>query len=141
MNYNVYPRYTSGSPALVDADIAHRVARQEVQAYDTLMANPEMIPEDTAKAKALGLKGIVEEMVHPQRKNRLDGFMVHDLITDEEYWRPQRGATAACKSANEHELDVQSLQWQIVQGELVATATCNLCGESASTQPIGFEWE
>lgn len=77
-SYHVAPRYTPGSPALVDVTTAMRVADEEKAAYEWLVNNPGAMPEDDAKAKKLGLKGIVEAR---------DGLKVLDVLTQERFWR------------------------------------------------------
>lgn len=61
-NYRVAPRYTPGSPALVDRATAERVAREERAAYDRILSGRYGAHAETiADAKARGLGGIVEE--------------------------------------------------------------------------------
>lgn len=143
MKFNVNPRYTPGSPALVDERTAVRVAEQEVEAYQTLLAHPEMIPADTNMAKLWGLKGIVEEVLRPSRQNRQDGFLVRDLLTKEEYWRPKRGdQIPSCETDNEHEPDPTSLTWKVhPAGEVYAEAKCKFCGEVGRTRPMNLDWD
>lgn len=142
MRYNVSPRYTSGSSALVDERTAVRVAEQEIEAYHSLIDNPQMIPADTLKARQMGLVGIVEEVLRPERKNRLDGFRVRDLITKEEYWRPKRGdQTPSCEEDNEHMPDQQTLTWKVQPaGEICAEVKCKFCGLAGTTRPVDLEW-
>src|SRR3990172_8687499 len=87
--YNVRPRYTCGSPAIVDAQTAARVARQEKEGFETALSGIYG-PEEQARAGRDGLRGIAEAVLKEHRQNRRDGFIVRDLITGEEYWRPQR---------------------------------------------------
>jgi hypothetical protein len=60
--YHVAPRYTAGSPALVDFDTAKRVAKEEQSLYTNNLAG-RYGEEDAEIAKRLGLDGIVEEQV------------------------------------------------------------------------------
>jgi hypothetical protein len=57
--YHVAPRYTCGSPALVDAKTAHGVAQDELRGYSYALTG---IYGPSWKARALceGLQGIVE---------------------------------------------------------------------------------
>lgn len=79
--YNVAPRYTAGSPAMVDQDTALRVVDQERQAYEYTMAGARS-PDAARQAAADGLGGIVEEVTE-----RADCWLVTDLITGEQYVR------------------------------------------------------
>lgn len=74
--YEVSPRYTSGSPALVDEKTAKHIAVEEGRAYALLIENPSHVPEDFARARKLGLSGIVFSY-HDSRFQR----HYHDLIT------------------------------------------------------------
>lgn len=56
--WNVAPRYTSGSPAMVDEATARRVAEQEQAAVAAIMLGM-CGPEEKARAERLGLEGIV----------------------------------------------------------------------------------
>ena len=81
--YNVRPRYTAGSPAMVDEATARRVAEQEKDAYEAALEGVYG-EEDQRKAKALGLRGITERV----REAMGRFWEVTDLITDETYMRP-----------------------------------------------------
>ena len=108
--YNVAPRYTSGSPAQVDAHTARHVALQEQDAYrdherrDTttgLFGNP-----------AIDLRGIVEE-----RDERADCWLVHDLLTNAKFIRmfptvgpepsPEKHKAKAFKLSRKYNLPVE----------------------------------
>jgi hypothetical protein len=58
--FNVYPRYTPGSPALVRRDIADRLIRSEQAVYDDMIKGLYG-PAKKAEAARLGLRSIVEE--------------------------------------------------------------------------------
>jgi hypothetical protein len=78
-SYNLAPRYTAGSPALVyDRALAERVAGEEKDAYQRHL---EGIYGEDAKARAeeQGLRGIVE-----QRKVFAHHFLALDMITGEQ---------------------------------------------------------
>lgn len=81
-HYNVEPRYTPGSPAMVSYPQAKTVARDEREAYQACLEGL-CGPEQKARAEELGLKGIVEE--RHEEHNRI---YYHDLITDERGTRP-----------------------------------------------------
>lgn len=80
-HYNVAPRYTPGSPALVGRDIAERVASEE---KDFIQHALEGFWGDAQKLRAeqLGLRGIVEARVE-----RRGFWEVHDLCTGEHFKR------------------------------------------------------
>lgn len=82
--FHVYPRYSCGSPAMVDEATARRVAEQEIAiARDAMHGNQGPFAQQLAER--WGLRGIVESTQEcPRRK----GWTVHDLITDERYLRP-----------------------------------------------------
>lgn len=81
-HYNVNPRYTAGSPAMVSSDIALRVAKQE---GTSIRAAVDGLYGETQQDRAcrLGLRGI-SEMARAQRK----GWKILDLCTGEVYFRP-----------------------------------------------------
>lgn len=85
MKFNVAPRYTAGSPALVDETTAVEVARSERHWYGLLLENPGMAPADTEKAKQLGLRGIVYTY-------HLSGRFIHveDMLTGEHFRVPEK---------------------------------------------------
>ena len=58
-HYNVAPRYTAGSPAIVDARTAERVAAQEKNAIVSILESYEG-ERAAERARRLGLRGIVE---------------------------------------------------------------------------------
>lgn len=76
-SYNVTPRYTPGSPALVKRDIALMVAKQEQRAYEHALTG-FMGDAEKSKAERLGLRGIAEE-----RCEQRDRWLIHDLCTGE----------------------------------------------------------
>lgn len=80
-HYNVAPRYTCGSPAMVPERIARHVAQEEFSSY--WRAAEWTDDPDHARAKDLGVAGIVEH-----RTERANGWEVLDLITDAVTFRP-----------------------------------------------------
>ena len=82
--FNVAPRYSPGSPALVSQAIAERVAADEVDFYRAVLEGVYG-PDEVARAQQLGLDGIVEERVE-----RHDGELVRDVITGRESFRLRR---------------------------------------------------
>lgn len=80
--YNVAPRYTPGSPALVRQEIAEQVAAEEARAIEYYLKG-YMGEESRAIAERLGLAGIVE-LRHEMRK----GWDVIDLCTGTRHFRP-----------------------------------------------------
>jgi hypothetical protein len=80
--WDVAPRYTGGSPAMVDRETARRVAVQEKLSYEHALKGIYG-PLEQVKAAGLGLAGIVEE-----RYERAKGWQVRDVITEEEFFRP-----------------------------------------------------
>jgi hypothetical protein len=80
--FNVVPRYTPGSPAIVPEDIANDVAIEESAAYERALSGVDGA-EDQARAERLGLRGISE-----QRTEYPECWVVKDLITLERFVRP-----------------------------------------------------
>lgn len=78
LHYNVRPRYTPGSPAQVDVDVAEHVARDEAQLFE---AHREGYMGEAAKVEAdrIGLQRIVYALA--ERRGGFD--LLWDLITDE----------------------------------------------------------
>ena len=81
-HFNVRPRYTCGSPAMVPENIARLVAEQEERQYRDILEG--MTGEDSAaEAAALGLHGIAQfKMEHK------GGWLIMDLITGSMEWSP-----------------------------------------------------
>lgn len=95
--YDARPRYTPGSPGVVDGEMAARVAAQEREAYEDALAGRHGLQEQ-AKAKEQGLGGIVLNM-----QEGAAHWIVFDLLT-EQHWRwpfrarcPDCGAQVDCK--------------------------------------------
>ena len=80
--FNVAPRYTSGSPALVPMDTALRVARQERKSYEDALRG-RYGDDDRQEALEKGLSGIAE--IHYETRK---GWDVLDLCTSERFIRP-----------------------------------------------------
>jgi len=81
----VAPRYTAGSPALVDATIALRVAVEEVSAIETALEG-FWGEAQKARAERLGLRGIVE-CKRERGSGKKHGWDVVDLCTGERFFR------------------------------------------------------
>lgn len=80
-HYNVAPRYTPGSPALVPRDVAEKVAQEEKHFVEHALSGA-WGERNKAMAERLGLRGIVE-----LRKERRDHWEVLDLCTGERFKR------------------------------------------------------
>lgn len=80
--FDVRPRYTSGSPAMVDEFTARRVLSQEIGAH-AAHAEGWYGDEGKAEAEQKGLSGIVEFKIEHGK-----GWVVYDLITGA--WRIRR---------------------------------------------------
>ena len=80
--FNVVPRYTPGSPAMVPESIANYVAIEESAAYERALSGADGA-EDKARAERLGLRGICE-----QRTEYAECWVIQDLITLERFVRP-----------------------------------------------------
>jgi hypothetical protein len=80
--FNVVPRYTPGSPAIVPEDIANDVAIEESAAYERAL-NGVNGADAQARAERLGLRGISE-----QRTEHAECWVIKDLITLERFVRP-----------------------------------------------------
>jgi hypothetical protein len=89
-HFNVAPRYTPGSPALVDEGIALRVALQERSSVVHILDGLEG-EKNQARAKRLGLGGIVEYRVS-RGSGKKEGWEVTDVITGEKFFRLSSGA-------------------------------------------------
>ena len=78
MSYEVRPRYTSGSPAMVNPQIAVRVAAQEKDAFTEHIDGS--YGERLQKiAREKGLDFIAYTM-EEKRLDKVKGWLVHDLI-------------------------------------------------------------
>lgn len=76
-HFNVYPRYTAGSPAQVDRATAERVAAEERVAHGHVLAG-RCGSAEQERAQRLGLDGIAEEAWEQRGK-----LQFRDLITGE----------------------------------------------------------
>ena len=140
VNYcNVRPRYTPGSPAMVDLRTASKVAKDEKEFYEYALSGTWGAKEKE-RAEREGLAGIAEQVLFEKRERRTNGFIVRDLITGEEYWRPQRRGDGSEAEPNcEYESDHQLADPQMTMdgdNNVIITATCTLCGEKARSKPI-----
>jgi len=75
VTWNVAPRYTAGSPAMVDEATARRVAAQEQDAIEAFL-DGSCGEENRTKAEKLGLDGIVWSSLEIRRV-----LVTEDLIT------------------------------------------------------------
>jgi hypothetical protein len=71
---------------MVDAETAHRVAHEELQAYERALTGFHG-QEEHERAATEGLRGIAEEVIE-----RPGAWLVFDLITREQFVRPFRVA-------------------------------------------------
>lgn len=83
-HFNVAPRYTPGSPAMVDERTAFHVAGSELSGYG-YASDERYGTEEVEKARKLGLNGIVFAM---RELPRGKGWDILDLITGERTKRP-----------------------------------------------------
>jgi hypothetical protein len=81
-HYNVRPRYTPGSPAMVSQEMADRVLVEELRAYGPHLEG-WYGEEGQRVAKVLGVKGIAECMIEKRK-----AWEVTDLATHQTYTRP-----------------------------------------------------
>lgn len=75
--FNVAPRYSNGSPALVSRAQAEQVVQDECGAYARAISGSEGCNRQE-QARTLGLSGIVEE-----REMHSFHYIAHDMITGE----------------------------------------------------------
>jgi hypothetical protein len=80
--YNVAPRYTSGSPAMVAEDTAIRVAQEELAAHAHAQTGIYGV-DAMERAEREGLDGIAYSCYEARNK-----MYVHDLITGIHYVVP-----------------------------------------------------
>lgn len=81
--YNVYPRYTSGSPAMVSESIALKVAAEEKHFIEHAL-DGAWGEVEKARAEKLGLRGIVEAIKMPAGP-----WVLFDGKTEAECMHPQ----------------------------------------------------
>ncbi len=79
---NVVPRYTPGSPALVDRETALRVAKEERAAFERVLTGAYG-EADKRRAEILGLEGIVYGYTTTRERGNPRVF-VRDYITAED---------------------------------------------------------
>ena len=84
-HFNVAPRYTPGSPALIDEATARRAANAEKEFIEHALSGA-WGEEQKARAARLGLRGIVEYRVEQGSGKKL-GWDVLDLCTGERFFR------------------------------------------------------
>lgn len=93
--HSVYPRYSCGSPALVDERTALGVAEDERHGYQAALSGVYG-PEQQKRAKALGLSGIVER--HRARAHHTD---FEDELTGEKGMRKRGVRTVTHRPAQD----------------------------------------
>lgn len=80
--FYVSPRYSPGSPALVDCRTASRVAADELEFYYEHALSGLEGPAAQERARKLGLRGIIEA-----QRDRSEGIQVYDVLMNETFWR------------------------------------------------------
>ncbi len=83
--FNVAPRFTPGSPALVNQEIALRVAAQERRAFEPAKMGVYG-KDDQERAGRLGLRGIVEYRTE-RGSGKKHGWEIIDVCTGEKFFR------------------------------------------------------
>jgi len=81
----VQPRYVGGEPRMVTLADGKMLAALEHAAYRSIMSG-RAGKEARARAKRLGLTGIVERRTEQTRRTRT-GWRVRDLITGTDHWK------------------------------------------------------
>lgn len=84
LNYSVAPRYTAGSPGLVDPATGQTVAAEEKRAYQRALEGMYG-PEDQERAKAAGLEGIVYIVTE-----KGGNMHIRDVITEQFFKVPTK---------------------------------------------------
>lgn len=112
MQFNVRPRYTAGSPALVHGDIARRVAAEEKDAIEHALSGA-WGEEEKKRAETLGLSGSAYVMFE-NGSGRKFRWHVWDLITDEETLRLHQNEICRLGYSRFEHLP-QTIQARIVQ--------------------------
>jgi hypothetical protein len=124
---------------MVDGRTASKVAKDEKEFYEYALSGT-WGEKEKARAEVEGLKGIAEWVMEEKRQNRQNGFVVRDLITGDEYWRPQRRGDGSevepnCELNSDHQLSDPGMTMD-GDGNAVITARCTLCGAKAHSKPI-----
>lgn len=96
VTFQVRPRYTPGSPAMVDAATANRVAVEEREFIKHALEGV-WGEEQKARAEKLGLDFIAYAMVE-----RRDGWYVEDLITGKFHFWPFKADCPTCHQRHVH---------------------------------------
>jgi hypothetical protein len=81
-HYHVAPRFTPGSPAMVNEKIAKQVAKEELEAYEEHVDKERYGEQLREFAVKLGLRGIVEYRVETKK-----GWEVTDLVVNDHFER------------------------------------------------------
>jgi hypothetical protein len=124
---------------MVDLRTASKVARDEKEFYEYALSGT-WGQKEKERAEREGLKGIAEQILSERRQNRQNGFVVRDLITGEEYWRPQRLSDGSdvepnCEQESDHQLANPEMTLD-GDGNAIISARCTLCGAKAKSKPI-----
>lgn len=82
----VAPRYTPGSPGMVDRSTAERIATEERAAYQRALEGVYG-EQDRSKALLMGLRGI-SEVLYERGRGSNHRYDIHDLVTGEWFERP-----------------------------------------------------
>jgi hypothetical protein len=87
--YNVAPRYTCGSPAIVRHELALRVAEEEREAYERVLSG-SYGQEQQESAERSGLGSVDGRSIAERVTEHSNHWMIEDLLTGEIYARPFR---------------------------------------------------
>lgn len=101
--FDVRPRYTPGSPGLVDEATAKRVAAEERESYEHALTGIMGETEKT-RAEKLGLRGIVQ-WKQEKGSGKKQGWDVLDLVTGENLWQLCAEALYKLGWRSYHDLD------------------------------------
>lgn len=80
MQHSIRPRYTPGSPSYVSPAVAAKVLLEETAGYQRALAGRHG-PEANARARRLGLAGIVETVADRRGKLEIRDLITGDLAT------------------------------------------------------------
>lgn len=81
--FSVYPRYTSGSPALVNETVAIHVAQQELSSYKFVLSG-RYGEEKKSLAELYGLRGIVLSLTE-KSSGKKSKWEVFDFLVERKY--------------------------------------------------------
>jgi hypothetical protein len=116
VHFNVAPRFTPGSPAMVDGPTAYAVASEERLAYERSLTG---VYGEQAKtlAEHVGCVGIVE-----RREERSDCWIVLDVITQHQFIRPfpSQHAVESEKKQRARAFRLRSKYGLLLEGERIS---------------------